>query len=174
MSCSSVLVHRLLLSSSRLIHGFSGRVFEVFRVCLSEFSRCFRWLRMLWPDLQPWQELAKTTLALAKTCSHDFHGYLGSLTFHQTAHNACLRALECRIEHAGQCQVRCLRWIEACINIYTCTRRLYPLHSRYTNDQFMHSFQIKPIVMVLLADAWVLWLVVRVLLFSHKDVLGGC
>ncbi len=125
-------------------------------------------------------ELTDTTSALAKTCSHDFLGSLGSLTFHQTAHNACLRALECRIAHAGQCQVRCLRWTEAYINIYTCARCFYPLHLRYTNDQFMHSLEIKPMASAIhyglrhavlfghcYADALVLWLFVRVLLLSH-------
>ncbi len=102
-------------------------------------------------------ELADTTSALAKTCSHDFLGSLGSLTFHQTAHNACLRALECRIAHAGQCQVRCLSWTEACINIYTCARCFYPLHLRYTNDQFMHSLEIKPMAVVLLAPYTMVW-----------------
>lgn len=37
----------------------TGRKLKVWRVCLSEFSRCFRWLRILWPDLRArWQNFS--------------------------------------------------------------------------------------------------------------------
>ncbi len=132
------------------------------------------------PALTNTAELADTTSARAKTCSHEFLGSFGSLTFHQTAYNACLRALECRIAHAGQCQVRCLRWTEAYINIYTCARCFYSLHLRNTNDQFMHSLEIQPMAVVLLAPYTMVWVtlfcsgVAMETLWCYGLLLGCC
>lgn len=65
----SVLVNDLLLSFSphtgtstaaALFQTHStGRKLKVWRVCLSEFSWYFRWLRILWPDLRArWQNFS--------------------------------------------------------------------------------------------------------------------